>query len=251
MPTTFDPVKLGPCAITFGSLDIALTKGGVVLRVEALMKEITIDQYGSSAVDDRIVGWSVKAIVPLAQTDYATLKQAAIFLQEQGSGALVDRKLGASMRNIAQPLTLHPVENDVADKSEDAYLYLAAPTTAMEMKYGFEDERIYNVEFKAYPKAGSDPSEPGNFFVIGDPAAIATLETVTFTVSTALAAPIPGAVVSVVGIGSALTNALGQAIFHLVAGDYVYAVEREGYNTAYNAFTVAAAPLAVPVTLTV
>jgi len=235
MPTTFDDVKLGPCAVTFGALNIPLTKGGVTISVAPIFREIKVDQHGDSVVDDRIIGWNVKATVPMAKTDYDSLKAAALFLEENAAGVLVDK----------------PVENAVGDLSEDVTLFLCGPVSALELKYGFDEERIYQVEFRAYPKAAADPAEAGNYLAVGDQSLITTLETVTFTCEDAGTDPVAGVKVSVVGHGSKLTNSAGVAIFYLVDGDYVYAAEKQGYNTAYDDITVAGADLPVPVTMTI
>lgn len=251
MPTTFEDVKLGPCKVTFGTEEIELTKGGVTLRIQPMYKEITVDQHGSSVVDDRITGWDVRAIVPMLKTDYDSMKAVAVFMEEQGGGVLVDRKLGTSMRGAALELNLHPTENAVGDLSEDATFWLAAPVTGMELGYSYDNERIYNVEFRAYPKTDADPGEPANYFVIGDPGDLADLEVVTFTCEDVATDPVPGVRVTVVGRGSKSTNAAGEAIFYLPDGDYVYAAEKAPYNTAYDDITVAGAALPVPVTMTV
>lgn len=173
-------IRLGPCRVTIGSgvgaVEIAQTKGGVEATIEPLLKEIKIDQYGESAYDDRIVGWNVRVSVPILETDYATLKQTLLYLGEigvePGAVKLADRKLGTSMRELAQQLVVHPLENDPANLTDDITLYLAAPVNSISLGYNYENERVVQVEFKAYPKEGADPTNPDNYFCIGDPAAV-------------------------------------------------------------------------------
>ncbi len=241
----FEDVKLGPCSLSYGDLNIDLTTGGVTLSVQPMLLDVKVDQFGQGPVDHRVVGWNIKATVPLAQTDYASLKAVAVFLEESGTG-LQDTKLGTSLRNLAKQLTLHPLE--VPDTSEDVILYLAAPITAMELKYGYDDTRIYNVEFAAYPKDGADPADAGNWINIGGSELLAKYA-VTFT-ATATAVPVPGAVVKLAGMTySRVTNAEGEAVFYLPDGEYVYAVEHPMYSSAMDAFEVDGETVDIPVAL--
>ena len=247
---TFDPVKLGPCSVQYGDVLIDLTKGGVTLHVEPIYKEIKVDQYGDSVADHRIIGWIVKAIVPMAKTDYNSLAGVATFM-EQGVNGLTDRKLGSSMRHNAKPLTLHPLENAEGDTSEDVQFFLSSPITPIELQYGFEDARVYNVEFLAYPKANAVLSEPGNYFNIGD-GAPETVYEATFTVTNVVGGDeIENAEISLAGFNATrFTDSNGQAVFHLPNGDYVYAVKRSTFDTAIGSFTVASVDEAIPVALT-
>lgn len=245
-----DKVKLGPCTLEFGALNIDFTHGGVTLHVEPMMKEIKADQYGEGAADHRITGWIIKAIVPMTQTDYDSIKGVATFLEETESGKLQDRPIGTSMRDNAQELRLHPLETPGGE--DDVVFYKAAAITAMEIPYGYEDQRVYNVEFQAYPKDDMDPANAGNFFEIGGIPGDVLIHTVTFTVVEAAAgnAEIEGAEVSVTGhAGSKLTDSDGKAYFYLKDDEYVYAVSKDGFNTELDAFTVDGADLAVNVEL--
>ncbi|MEW6661966.1 MAG: hypothetical protein ACOY9Y_09725 [Bacillota bacterium] len=175
-----DNIKLGPCKLTYGTGQDALvidkTIGGVTLSITPVLKAIQLDQFGESDYDDRIVGWKVCVTAPMAETDFDSIKSALTYLQEVSGAAkakLVDRKLGTSMRGLAKQLTLHPLENPDADVSDDVTLFLAAPVNQVTLGYGFENERVLRVEFKAYPKAGADPGAKENFFCIGDPSAAA------------------------------------------------------------------------------
>ncbi len=166
-------IRLGPCSVTFGSLEIERTQGGVELTIEPLLKAIKVDQFGQSDYDDRIVGWNVRVKVPLLETDYDTIKGALVYLGEIGTTQtkLADRALGTSMRELADVLTIHPLENAADNLADDVTLYLAAPVNQVTLGYNFENERVLEVEFKAYPKEDADPTEPDAFFCIGNPAA--------------------------------------------------------------------------------
>ncbi len=245
-----DQVKLGPCTLIFGDLQIDLTSGGVTLHVEPEMTDINVDQYGTGPVDHRITGWNVRAIVPLAQTDYDSIKAVATFLEEVEAGKLTDRQLGTSMRSVAKQLTLHPTE--YSDNSHDVILYLASPVTAMELGFDYSDQRVYNAEFVAYPKANADPGSPGNYFEMGGVPASIPYHVATFTVTSSAGAVVEqGAEVSIAGISQTkFTDANGEATFLLRPDEYAYAVSKTGFTTALDVFDVVDADVAVPVALT-
>ena len=240
----FDTLKLGPCSLEYGDLQINLTEGGVTLHIEPELKDMKADQFGTGPVDHRITGWNIRAIVPLAQTDYETLKQAAVFLTE-GIDGLTDRQLGASMRNLGKQLTLHPLEVEGTD--EDVVFFLAAPITAMELSYSYDDQRVYNVEFFAYPKDGASAADEGNYLTIGGTPV--TRYALTFEVRHG-GAPLPGATVKIAGFSSTrTTDASGDLVYNLPDGDYFYAVEHPGFDTVTGVATVDGIDLAVPVTI--
>jgi hypothetical protein len=88
-----------------------------------------------------------------------------------GTGSTVKRvdvtnAIGVSLVSLAQPLVLHPIANLATNQSEDFIIPLAATSGALHFAYKLDEERIYNVEFHAYP----DPATKV-LFKVGDPAA--------------------------------------------------------------------------------
>lgn len=67
MPDTRN-VKLGVCKVIYGGVDLGYTKGGVEVTVETETRKGTVDQFGSTAINEQIMGRSVAAKVPLAET---------------------------------------------------------------------------------------------------------------------------------------------------------------------------------------
>ena len=66
-------IKLGACDVTFGGVSLGLTKGGVEVSVETESHLITVDQFGATAVSERIMGRNVTVKVPMAETDLEKL----------------------------------------------------------------------------------------------------------------------------------------------------------------------------------
>lgn len=61
----------------------------------------------------------------------------------------------------ARELRLHPIAKADTDKSEDFVIPLAGTGGALTFAYKYDEERIYNVEFKGYPDAD------GKLFYVG------------------------------------------------------------------------------------
>ena len=79
----------------------------------------------------------------------------------------VTTNISADLLALASTLKLHPVSAG-ADLNEDFIVPLAATGGALTFSYKLDEERIYNVEFNAYP----DDTQGGLLFQIGDLTAI-------------------------------------------------------------------------------
>ncbi len=253
MPGTFDDIKLGPCLLTYGAFQINETIGGVTVSITPMTKEIKVDQWGSGPVDHRVMGWDVKVTVPMAKTDFNTLKEVAGFLdhvEDGGDEKLTDTAIGSSMRAKARELFLRPV--DATDDSEDVTIFMAGNISSIELGYDFDNERVYNVEFIAYPKTGADPTKAGNYYAIGDPSADPALWDLTFAVTDSVTTdPVAGAEISIHGLSTLKkTGVGGEAVYVVPDGDYYYTVVATGYNTAQGVATVDGANLTEAVALT-
>lgn len=71
--------------------------------------------------------------------------------------------VGSDLLTIAKELRLHPKGIvDVTDKSEDFVIPLAATAGALTFAYKLDEERIFNVEFMAYPASTGKMFHFGN-----------------------------------------------------------------------------------------
>jgi hypothetical protein len=68
MASSTENVKLGVCNVLFDGIDLGFTKGGVEVEVATSTKEITVDQFGETPIGEIIMGRTVSAKVPLAET---------------------------------------------------------------------------------------------------------------------------------------------------------------------------------------
>lgn len=164
-------VKLGVCLVYFGDEDLGYTKGGVEVEVATETHEVQVDQFGKSPVDEVIMGRTVTAKVPLAETTLENIVKIMPGAKLVGSGTakkvVVPNAVGTSLLKIAKELRFHPKANAENDHSDDFTIPLAATAGGLQFAYQLENERIYNCTFKGYP----DPAT-GTLFIVGDEAAV-------------------------------------------------------------------------------
>jgi hypothetical protein len=168
-------VKLGVCNVTYGGVDLGLTKGGVEVEISTETHEVTVDQYGNTPINEYITARSCKVTVPMAET---TLENAVKIMpgatlitdaeDETKRYVSVPTATGVNLLDLAQELVLHPIANDDSDREDDLTLFRAATPGEMNFSYKLDEERIFSCVFKAYP----DPAT-NKLFAIGDTTATA------------------------------------------------------------------------------
>lgn len=169
MPTAFENLEMGPCLVSFGGVDLGLTKGGVEVTFGTEVTPIVADQFGDTAINQVIKGRSVKVKVPLAERDLTKL--AAVIPGSALVGTttkklVIDAAVGTSLRELADELILHPKDIAVGDKSKDVTVPLAMAKGDMQFSFKSDDQRVYAVEFEGFVDL-----DTGVLFVLGDPAA--------------------------------------------------------------------------------
>jgi hypothetical protein len=66
-------IRLGPCRVRWGGVDLGLTKGGVEVEVNTSTKEVMVDQFGETPVNEYVTGRKLTVKCPFAETDLDTL----------------------------------------------------------------------------------------------------------------------------------------------------------------------------------
>lgn len=164
-------VKLGVCKVSFGGENLGFTKGGVEVQVTTDSHVVSVDQLGSTPIAEYITGRNCSVKVPLAETDIdhlVAIMPGATKITDtttpigDGIYAEVTTGVGTDLRTIAKVLRLHPISLPDTDKSEDFIIPLAATTGALNFSYKLDDERVFNVEFKAYA------DDTGKLFYVGN-----------------------------------------------------------------------------------
>lgn len=160
----FDSIKIGVCDIFWtpapsatvtnpAEVFLGLTKGGVELTYTPEFKELTVDQFGKTPVEQVLIGETVVVKAPLAETSLDKLKM----FSHTGTWDPVAKKLtfgslpGLKLGNQAGRLRLHPIANGT-DSTEDVTVYKAVNKGALKLNYKVEDETIYECEFNGMIK---------------------------------------------------------------------------------------------------
>ena len=142
-------VKLGVCDVTFNNVPLGHTKGGVTVTYEPTYHDVTVDAYGETVVDKRLLGEKLIAKVPLAE---ATLANLAVAIPEgisSGSKLTIGSTVGDALSGVAYQLVLHPSENASDDLDDDVVFHKAVVSSSIELPFVNDGERIIEVEFEA------------------------------------------------------------------------------------------------------
>jgi len=144
-------VKLGAAWAYFGSVagavgevvDLGYSKGGITFTMDTTVREITVDQEGSSPIAATILGRRVTVEIPMAESDFERLQK---ILPESTyvDGVLeIASGLGADLMDYADTLLVVSTQ-DAANYIE---LYKAVPTTSLRATFLPDGERIWPVQF--------------------------------------------------------------------------------------------------------
>ena len=128
MPTisSTDNVKLGVCRIYFGGVDLGYTKGGVEVEVATETYKVEVDQFGKTPINENIMGRTVQAKVPLAET---TLENMARIMP----GATIVATGGAKATGTVTFSTAAPVSDDSVTVEGVVFAFKTTPTLHNEM----------------------------------------------------------------------------------------------------------------------
>lgn len=66
-------VKLGVCKVLYAGFDLGYTQGGVDVSVSTETHKVNIDQFGKTSINEYLMGRTVSAKVPLAETTIENL----------------------------------------------------------------------------------------------------------------------------------------------------------------------------------
>lgn len=118
-------VKLGVCNVLFDGVDLGFTKGGVEVEVATSTKEITVDQMGETPIGEIIMGRTVQATVPLAET---TLDNLVAVMP--GSELISD---GAKASGTVTFSSAAPVDGDKVTIAGVDYTFKTTPVALNDM----------------------------------------------------------------------------------------------------------------------
>lgn len=163
-------VPIGPAIVKFGKTNptvFDITKGGIVLTLETEVHDSTVDQFGNTPVKSVILGRNLQVIVPMAEYDLQKLSVAMpdsdYFTDGDKEKLVVKANSGFDLLSLADQLVIEPTDEN-ATPNDYVTIPLAGPMADIEATYDSENERIYNVTFKAYV----DPDNDNQLFILGD-----------------------------------------------------------------------------------
>lgn len=143
-------VKLGVCNVLANGTDLGHTIGGVEVVYKPEYHKTSVDNYGSSPVEDYLIGESLSAKVPLAEWSFANLKKAMPNGTQTSGKITLGSKAGKKATDNAVTLVLHPIANADNDRSEDVVLYKAVVVSEVTIPMKNDAEKVLEVTFEAH-----------------------------------------------------------------------------------------------------
>ncbi len=142
-------IRLGQCDITYNSVALGYTNGGVEVAIKNDVQEVAIDEYGSAPVKSYHKGTRIEVKAKLSEFAYATLVQVmnGAVLNE---GSTVDEVTIGQKGGIALAgalLKLHPTL--VSGVSQDVEIYKAVIIGETKFPFKLEGETTYEVTWVA------------------------------------------------------------------------------------------------------
>lgn len=174
MAGNIENLELGPCVVLMGTgqsqVDLGFTKGGVTVTIETTVADVTTDQLGEVIAKQILVGRNATIKVPFAETDLELMSRIIVFASHVVDGVdaslkktIINTPIGADLvASAARRLTLVKAIGTVASENpnDEFRFFKAAPTGELEFSFSIEDQRVFEVEFTAYP-------DPDNDFALG------------------------------------------------------------------------------------
>ena len=168
-------VKVGVCSVTFNGTDLGYTKGGVEVEISTDTYVSTVDQFGTTGIKEFVTGRNVRVTTPFAEPtvdNLVALMPGAMKIVDSVDNTKikveVPNALGTDLLALAQKLVLHPIAAG-ASVAEDVIIPKAATEGNMTFAFRQDEERVFNVTWKAYP----DIANSNNLFIMGDESASA------------------------------------------------------------------------------
>jgi len=160
-------VQVGACSVSFKGLDLGHTKGGVEVSYEPEYHEVAVDKYGTTPVEQVLLGEKLTAKVPLAEFLISNIG-IAVPQGEYAGAANARRTIGAAagkkQLTDAGQLVLHPLNEGT--RRHDIVFYKAIVDEAVVLSHKNDEEKVVEVTFRALiDESRSD----GNYLgLIGD-----------------------------------------------------------------------------------
>ena len=122
-------VKLGVCSVIYDGVDLGYTKGGVEVEVQTGTKQVEVDQFGNSPINEYILSRSCMVTVPLAETTLENLVQIM-------PGATLSQTGGAKASGTITLSTAAPSDGDTVTVNGVVYTFKTVPVAQRDVLIG-------------------------------------------------------------------------------------------------------------------
>lgn len=160
-------VELGVCEVSIDGVSIGHTKGGVEVTYEPTYSDITVDAYGETIVDKRLIGEKWMAKIPFAEYTIANLRKAMPQSEFAGAGnarITIGAKAGKKASDDAVELLLHP--QDKGTREHDIVMHKAYASSSVVINHVNDDVKVVEVTFEALL---DESKSDGNYLgLVGD-----------------------------------------------------------------------------------
>ena len=160
-------VKVGVCDVTFNSVNLGHTIGGVEVTYEPVYKDVMVDAYGETIVEQYLIGEKLTAKVPLAESTIANMRNAipqSTFAGAANARITIGAKAGKKSTDDAAELVLHP--SGEGTRAFDIVLHKAISSEGITLSHTNDGEKVIEVTFTALL---DETKSDGNYLgLIGD-----------------------------------------------------------------------------------
>ena len=141
--------------------------GTVALRLEDSIQNIEEEGFGGTAVDAVITGSEAELEAPMTRN---TLAQLAVITHgeiDEFGNLHVPAFVGCSMRDLARPIVIKPVCNNVVDADVDHWIKIheAYPYRSFSLEFSRDAQRTHLAKFKVF--VSLDSATYGEFWQYG------------------------------------------------------------------------------------
>jgi hypothetical protein len=160
--------RMGPAKWTYDSIVQDFLTRGTKVTITPIYKEMKFDQTGDTPYDDLLTGATIEVEMVVAVKKPEDIAKFISWANKivDGTKVLIDGviNIGKSMRDIAKPFLLHPVDFADDDVSNDVYIPKAVCISPFEKIFNGTDEDVFTSRWKGY----IDSIEAKRLFQIGD-----------------------------------------------------------------------------------
>lgn len=148
-----DDTRIGDCDVYEDEILVGHTLGGVMYAINREWTDVTVDKYGSSAVDKALTGtkFTIKASLaaPITENLARAYPEGTYASGVQSDKLGIGADAGYRARTGAKPVRLHPryLADDVHD--EDIYMHLGFASGSIEQEFKIDAQRKLEIEWEA------------------------------------------------------------------------------------------------------